>query len=244
MLAKGPAKKVTIYVNEETRYQTGPLYEAILTLLLHKGVAGATATRAIAGFGAQQLVHTAEIEELTQHLPIRIEFVEAAAKVDEILPTLYDMVSDGLIEVHDTIVVKAAVKERRTEPKHPHAKQQGKAKMMRIYLGEADQWKGEPLYEAIVKQLRMLEISGATVHRGILGYGAKGHAHKQSFWHLSRDLPIMIAIVDTEEKLNQAVDVLGAMIEDGLIVVSDVDVIRFVHSQSLAEVHDASRPTS
>jgi PII-like signaling protein len=154
------------------------------------------------------------------------------------------MVSDGLIEVHDTIVVKAAMKERRAEPKHTHAKQQGKAKLMRIYLGEADQWQSEPLYEAIVKQLRMLEISGATVHRGILGYGAKGHAHKQSFWHLSRDLPIMIAVIDTEEKLNQAVDVLGSMLQDGLIVVSDVDVIRFVHSHSLAEVPNASGPAS
>lgn len=143
----------------------------------------------IAGFGANQLVHTTDIEELTQHLPIRIEFVEVSAQVDQLLPTLYDMVSDGLSEVQDTMVVKAAIKERNTEPKLPHAKQHGKAKLMRIYLGEADPWKGEPLYEAIVKQLRRLEISGATVHRGILGYGATVHAYKQSFWHLSRDRP-------------------------------------------------------
>lgn len=114
----------------------------------------------IAGFGANQLVHTTDIEELTQHLPIRIEFVEVSAQVDQLLPTLYDMVSDGLSEVQDTMVVKAAIKERNTEPKLPHAKQHGKAKLMRIYLGEADPWKGEPLYEAIVKQLRRLEISG------------------------------------------------------------------------------------
>jgi PII-like signaling protein len=68
----------------------------------------------------------------------------------------------------------------------------GPAKKVPIYINEETRYQTGPLYEAIVKQLRMLEISGATVHRGILGYGAKGHAHKQSFWHLARDLPIMI----------------------------------------------------
>src|SRR5512136_1261192 len=99
MLTKGAAKKVTIYVNEDTRYHLGPLYEAILTFLLHKGVAGATASRAMAGFGAHQMVHTSTNNEVvTEHLPIRIEFVESEQKVQEILPALYDMVIDGLLE--------------------------------------------------------------------------------------------------------------------------------------------------
>ena len=115
---------------------------------------------------------------------------------------------------------------------------------MRIYLGEADKWHGEPLYEAIVKQLRMMDIAGATVYRGILGYGAKGHTHKQSFMHFSRDLPVMISIVDTPEKLIEASTAIEGMIQDGLIVVSDVDIIRLVHSHSLAEVTDATGATS
>ncbi len=241
MLSKGAAKKVTIYVNEMTRHHLGPLYEAILTFLMHKGVAGATACRAMAGFGANQVLHTTKIEDLMIDLPVRIEFVDAAEKVEEVLPTLYDMVTDGLIEVHDVTVVKAAMKSRKTEPTKPHQKIQGKAKMMRIYLGEDDQWKGQPLYEAIITRLRMMEISGATVHRGILGYGAKGHTHKQSFWHLSRDLPVMIAIIDTEDKLRTAAEMLETMIEDGLIVVSDVEVIRLLHSHSSTEEPDAKR---
>ena len=168
--------------------------------------------------------------------------METAEKVEEILPTLYDMVTDGLIEVQDTTIVKAAMKERKAEPKQPHEKIQGKAKMMRIYMGEADQWAGQPLYEAIVQRLRMMEISGATVHRGILGYGAKGHTHKQSFWHLSRDLPVMIAVIDMEERLREASEILETMIEDGLIVISDVEVIRFVHRQPLTEGSNVKRP--
>src|SRR5215467_3428735 len=111
MLSKGAAKKVTIYINEDTQYHLEPLYQAILNYLLHKGVAGATATRAMAGFGPHQIMHTTRIELLTEHLPIRIEFVEAAEKVDALIPTLYDMVSDGLIEVQDTTIVKSAMKE-------------------------------------------------------------------------------------------------------------------------------------
>src|SRR5882724_5547778 len=239
MLTAGAAKKVTIYVNEDARHRHGPLYEAILMFLLHKGVAGATASRCMAGFGAHHIMHTPNVEALAEHLPIRVEFVESAAKVDELLPTLYDMVADGLIEMQDTTVVKQAMAGRVAEPKQPHEAKRGRATMMRVFLGEADQWHGEPLHEAIVKRLRMMEIAGATVYRGILGYGAKGHTHKQSFMHISRDLPLMICVVDTPEKLAEASAAIEAMMEDGLIVFSDVEMIRLVR-----EVADAGGTAS
>jgi PII-like signaling protein len=228
MLQKGSAKKVTIYVNE------GTLSDSVLDFLLHKGVAGATATRAIAGFGAHQTMHTAKIEALAEHLPIRIEFIETAEKVDEIMPTLYDMVSDGVIEVQDTQVVKVANKEH-PSPKVPHSEMRGAARMMRIFLGESDNWQGEPLYEAIVNRLRGMDIAGATVYRGILGYGVKGHTHKGGRLPFSRDLPIMISVVDSQEKLTRAIDEIEPMMQDALIVLSDVDVIRLVRSKPEVE---------
>ena len=231
MLEKGTAKKVTIYVNEDARHHLGPLYESILTFLLHKGVAGATATRALAGFGLHGEMHTAKIEVLTRHMPIRIEFIESAQKVDELLPTLYDMVTEGVIEVQDTEIIKAVRQDRAPEPALPHTELKGKARLMRIYMGESDQWEGEPLYEAILKRLRLMEIAGATVYRGILGYGAKGHTHKTGRLHLSHDLPVMISVVDTEDQLQRAIEAVEAMMQDGLIVLSDVDVIRLVHAR-------------
>jgi len=240
MLPKGAAKKVTIYVNEDTRHHFGPLYEAILTFLVHKGVAGATVSRSLAGFGAHRVVHAAKVELLAEHLPVKIEFLDTAEKVDELLPTLYDMVTDGLIEMQDTTVIKAADAHEEPQAQPRHNIRRAKARLMRIFLGEADQWRGEPLYEAIVKRLRMMEIAGATVYRGILGYGAKGHTHKQSFLHLSRDLPVMIAVVDSDEKLAQASRAVEEMIEDGLIVFSDVDMVRLVRTHSLAEATEAS----
>jgi PII-like signaling protein len=244
MLSKGAAKKVTIYLNEDTQHHLGSLYEFILTFLMHKGVAGATATRALAGFGAHKVLHTPKVEVLAEHLPIRVEFIETAGKVDELLPTLYDMVSDGLIEVQDTNVVKVAMKDKRTlEPRQPHTRKAGTAKLMHIFMGEADRWHEEPLYDAIVKQLRMMDIAGATVYRGILGYGAKGHTHKQSFFHVARDLPIMISVVESEEKLNQAAIVIEEMLHDGLIVISDVKIVRLVHSSPPEEAANATLPT-
>ncbi|HEY3836555.1 MAG TPA: DUF190 domain-containing protein [Bryobacteraceae bacterium] len=238
MLTKGPAKKVTIFVNEDTRHNLGSLHDAILTFLLHKGVAGATATRAMAGFGSHKVMHTPSIEVLAEHLPIRIEFIDSAVKVEELLPTLYNMVDDGLIEVQDTTVHKIARKDRKPAEAvaAPHVKQQGPAKLMRVFIGESDRWHDEALYDAIVKKLRSMDIAGATVLRGIDGYGAKGHEHKASFFHLSRDLPIVISVIDTAEKIGAATAAVESMLTDGLIVTSDVEMTRLVQSSQEAPV--------
>lgn len=239
MLNKGPAKKVTIFVNEDSQFRMTPLHDAIMTFLMHRQVSGATATRAFSGFGAHHVLHTPRIEVLAEHLPIRIEFTETAERVEELLPTLFEMVADGLIEVQDTTVVKHVRKSKERPLALPHERKQGPAKLLRVFVGEADKWHGEPLYDAIIKKLRMMEISGATAYRGILGYGAKGHPHKRSFFHPMRDLPVMISVVDRRENITAAVEVIEAMLEDGLIVTSDVEMIRLVRSQT--EVSDESR---
>jgi PII-like signaling protein len=243
MLTKGPAQKVTIFVNETSQYHMQSLHDAILVFLLHKGVAGATATRAFAGFGSHQQLHTPDIEVLNIDLPIRIEFIETPEKVDEILPTLYEMVNDGLIEVQDTTVVKLARKSSKPDKKVPHDRLAGPATLLRVFMGEADRWHDEPLHDAIVKRLRMMEIAGATVYRGILGYGAKGHEHKRSFFHPMRDLPVMISVIDTKEKIVAAAEAIEAMLQDGLIVLSDVEMVRLVRSHSVTEAPHAAGST-
>lgn len=240
MLKKGSAKKVTIYVNEDTQYHKQPLYEAILTYLMHKGVAGATANRAVAGFGPHRVMHTTKTVLLAEHLPMRVEFVESEETVNLLLPALYDMVTDGLIEIHDTTIVKSAMEGQTVDARRPHQRQHGKGKLLRIYVRENDKWNGEPLHEAIMKQLRMMDFSGATVIRGISGYGITGEMHKQGLLHMSHDLPVMISVIESEEKLNQAMETIEAMIPDGLIVMSDVEYIRLVHGPIPMESSDAT----
>ena len=230
MLTKGPANKVTIFINEDVPHRMTSLHDALMTFLLHKGVAGATATRAFSGFGSHHALHTPSMEATAEHLPIRIEFVETPERVEELMPTLYEMVTDGLIEVQDTTVIKLTRVSSQEEPKLPHQRKVGPAKMLRIFLGEADKWHDEPLYDAIVKKLRLMDIAGATVYRGILGYGAKGHEHKKSFLHVSRDMPIMLSVIDTPEKIRAAAEVIEGMLEDGLLVISDVDMVRLVRA--------------
>jgi len=240
MLRKGPAKRVTIFINEDTQHHMTPLHDSIMTFLMHKGVAGATATRAYSGFGGHQMLHTHKIEVLTQHLPLRIEFVETPEKVEELLPTLYEMVTDGLIEVQDTTVVKLTRRSDEPEPMPAHEHKEGPAKLLRVFMGEADKWHEEPLYDAIVKQLRMMDIAGATVYRGILGYGAKGHEHKRSVFHPMRDLPIMISVIDAPEKITEAAEAIERMLEDGLIVTSEVEMVRLVRGRTPAETSDVT----
>ena len=244
MLIKGPAKKVTIFINEDTQHHMTALHDSIMIYLMHKGVSGATATRAYSGFGSHQLLHTPKIEVMALHLPIRIEFVETQEKVDEILPTLYEMVSDGLIEVQDTTVVKLARTPVKPQPRIPHELKKGSAKLLRVFMGEADKWHEAPLYDAIVKKLRMMDVAGATVYQGILGYGAKGHSHKATFFHPTRDLPIMVSVIDTAEKIAAAAEAIEEMLEDGLIVISDANIVRVVRSSQTTEAADATRISS
>jgi len=190
----------------------------------------------MAGFGGHRRIHTPRIEVLAEHLPVVVEFIESPAKVEELLPALTEMVTDGLIEVQETTVMKAGIGESKGTEPGEHVRRQGPARMMRVFIGEADRWHGEPLYEAIVKRLRELEISGATVYRGIMGYGAKGHTHKEDFWHLSKDVPVMLTVIDSAEKLSEAAIALESMIADGLIVFSDVEIVR------LGNPHATSQP--
>ena len=231
MLTPGPGKKVGIYVAEDQQYHGAAAYAAILDFLFFHNVSGATVTRGIAGFGADHHLHTTRVVELAVKLPIKVEFIETAAKVEELLPKLQEMAGTGLIEVQDTTIVKPAEKKhKRTAPKGPPLKHEGKAKMMRIFIGENDKWNGKPLHEAIVSGLRAHDIAGVTVYRGILGYGANRRIHKDAALSLSHDRPILLSIIDAEEKLRAFMPILEQMVLQGLVVLSDVDVIKYSHN--------------
>ncbi len=111
MLAPGLAKKVTIHVNEDTSSRSDFLSREILALLLREGIAGATLLRPEAGFGSHHRVHTPEGGiDTAQHMPLRIEFIDTARNVERVLPFLKELVTDGLVEAHDTfILLKTAV---------------------------------------------------------------------------------------------------------------------------------------
>ena len=113
--------------------------------------------------------------------------------------------------------------------------------MMRILIGEHDKWNGKPLHEALLQAFRANDIAGVTVYRGILGYGANRRIHKDSTLNLSHDAPILLTAVDSEEKLRALLPVLDQMVLQGLVVLSDVDIIKYSHAQPVPDAEEAQR---
>jgi PII-like signaling protein len=120
-------------------------------------------------------------------------------------------------------------------------KLESNAKMLRIYIGEDDQWQGKPLYVAIVEKCRELDIAGATVFRGLEGYGTSAHIRKSHLLPLSSDQPITIRVVDTEENLQRLLPALDQMVDEGMIAISDVEVIRYDQDGDPASSRTAPR---
>lgn len=110
-------------------------------------------------------------------------------------------------------------------------KLEGKAKILRIHFGEDDKWQDKPLYRAIVEKCRELDIAGATVFRGIAGYGASTLIRRRHALSFSHDAPLMVTVVDSEDKIQKLLPLLDQMVDEGLIAISDVEVIKYVHQQ-------------
>lgn len=104
------------------------------------------------------------------------------------------------------------------------------AVLLRIFIGESDRWKHQPLYEAIVMKARELHLAGATVLRGPMGFGKSSRVHTAKILRLSMDLPMVIEIVDTEENINAFLLALDDMMGGGLVTLEKVKVIRYRHT--------------
>ncbi len=234
MLTAGKAVKVSIYLSAGSTYRGMSAYSSILDFLFFRGVSGATVLKGVAGFGADHHLHSSSLVDISDHLPIKIEFIETQEKVNQLLGKLEEMAGSGMIEMQETTVAKPARLSKPQKSAGPaHVKIEGKAKLMRIYIGESDQWNGKPLHQALVHAMRANDLAGVTVYRGILGYGAHRRVHKDKPLHLSRDSSIMLSVVDTEEKLQAFLPIVDQMVAEGLVVLSEVDVIKYAYrSQS------------
>ena len=100
-------------------------------------------------------------------------------------------------------------------------------KLLRIFIGEQDRWKHQPLYEAIVHLAKQEGMAGATALKGFLGFGCKSHMHTAKLLRLSEDLPIIIEIVDSEEKIQRFLPALDEMVKEGLITLEKATVVMY-----------------
>lgn len=104
---------------------------------------------------------------------------------------------------------------------------QAMAKRLRIYIGESDKYKGRSLYHAIILKAKELDLAGASVFRGIMGYGANSRIHAASIVDLSSDLPILIEVIDSEEYIARLLPFLEEMVQEGMVTVDDIEVIKY-----------------
>jgi hypothetical protein len=107
---------------------------------------------------------------------------------------------------------------------------EGPAKLVRIYVGESDNWHGKSLYNAIVERARQEGLAGTTVTRGIEGFGANSRIHTASILRLSEDLPIKIEIIDVAERIERFLPLLDEMVNEGMITIQDCEVVKYVHA--------------
>jgi PII-like signaling protein len=200
----GPARKLTIYLTESDTRHGRPLYQILVDLAHRRGLAGATVVRGLMGFGARGKIHEPH-PDLVSKLPMRVELIDSAAAIDAILPDVHDLVADGLVLLSEVDVVQARARTTEMAPPPAHIKLAGQAQMWRIFIAAKAEWQGRPLHEAIVARLRQLDIAGATV--------------------LPADGDLVVIVVDAAAKLAAVRPALEEMVQQGLILQSDVDVV-------------------
>lgn len=108
MVTKGPAKKLTIYVDEADKFHGKPVYEVLLNIFFNKKLGGASVFRGVAGYGTDGIFHTAKMLELSTSMPVKIEVVESGELINSVLPDVCSVVERGIVEVSDTNVIKCS----------------------------------------------------------------------------------------------------------------------------------------
>lgn len=235
-MKSGPALRLVVTVSESARWHGRSVYHVLLDLFRHKGLEGAIVIRSIAGYSGRGMIHSVDVLDLATDLPVRVEAVDDPERIEAVLPDVYEIVECGLVEVQQTRVVKSLATDAGAAAPFSAEREDmmrlvGKAKRLEIHIGADDEWEGVPLHEAIVKRARHLDVAGATVCRGELGYGAAKRIHKHRAFALSKDDPVIVTVIDTKKKVDELLASVDGMLTGGcLISVMDVTVVKYSHA--------------
>jgi hypothetical protein len=236
-----------VYLQSADRPPHAPTYERIVKAARQEGLAGATVLKGIMGLGSRGLIPAAGWS-LSEHVPVIVEFVDAGDRIDAFLGLLEQHLINGLATLERANVM--IYRQRAQDPTGalhlaealwplstlPRLQPRTRMRinedgiLLRIFIGESDQFAGRPLYEAIVQKVRELGLAGATVLRGSEGFGANSVVHKAKLLEMSTDLPIVIEIVDVKEKVQLILPHLEQMVEEGMITMEYVTILMYRHN--------------
>jgi uncharacterized protein len=236
-----------VYLQNADRAPLMPTHERIVSAARKANLAGATVIHGILGAGYHGLLKASRWS-LVEHVPVIVEIVDSAPKIADFIKGPLDQIMiGGMLTLERAAVMMyresgsarspaaalaAQLKPLSTLPQiqpgdHMTINQNGV--LLRVFIGESDEFEGKPLYEAIVQKVRELGLAGATVLRASEGFGAHSVVHKSSLLEMSTDLPIVIEIVDENEKIQLLLPHLEKMVTEGMITMEYVVILMYRH---------------
>jgi PII-like signaling protein len=250
----GDTTLLRLYLNATEKWRGRVLFRAVVELARNRKLAGISVFPVEVGYGAHRTLRDSSSEYASFDMPILLEIVDATDHVMALVHELETMISEGLVVVSPIRVHRYAhageqslsqpegsqvgapsyANEASSEKVAAPMKIEGKARRLTVYVGSTDTWGRRNLAVAIVERCREMGMAGATLTRGIMGFGKHSVIHKAHFLGLSDDLPEKIEIVDRPEEIERLLPVLDQMIGGGLIVVEDVHVMRYLHDSGPA----------
>jgi PII-like signaling protein len=241
-----------IYLQSADRAPRIPSYERIVAAARKDKLAGATVLRGILGAGYHGIIKHSKWS-IVEHVPIIVEIVDSP---ENIMAFVHGPLNEIMIGGMLTLERAAVLMYRpRSEPQPnslrlaatleplstiPHIEPGSNMKikengiLLRAFIGESDKFENKPLYEAIVQKVRELGLAGATVLRGSEGFGANSVVHKAALLEMSSDLPVVIEIVDSEDKVNLLLPHLEKMVREGMVTMENVLVLMYRHGDEAA----------
>ena len=245
MSMQGEQVLLRVYLQSADRSPHTPTYERILRAARDTKMAGATTLRGILGLGAHGIIQRSAWS-IVEHVPVIVEIVDSAEKITAFIEqSLAPLMFHGLATLERANVMmyrhRAAEEPNKlnlgalltplsTVPQIQvggHMKANENGVLLRVFIGQSDHHEGRPLYEAIVHKAQDLQLAGATVLRGSEGFGAHSVVHESKLLEMSRNLPVIVEIVDTEDKIKLLLPSLESMVQEGMITMEHVVMLMY-----------------
>jgi PII-like signaling protein len=250
MTLQGEHVLLRIYLQRADRTPLAPTYERIVKAAHSEKMAGATVLQGIAGFGYHGPIRATTFS-IALYVPVIVEIVDTAEKIFAFISgPLEKIMIGGMLTLERAAVVMhrrqrgdssqklqlgPSLKPLSTIPElqpGPHMTSNESGILVRVFIGESDRFESQPLYEAIIQKAREIGVAGATVLRGTEGFGANSVVHKASMMEMSSDLPVVIEIVDSRQKIDLLLPHLEAMVSEGMITMEEVMVLIYRHNEN------------
>ncbi|NNM87178.1 MAG: DUF190 domain-containing protein [Phycisphaerae bacterium] len=234
-----------VYLRSSDLYHFSPIYERLVQAASRQRLAGATVLRGIMGFSSRSMLMPSDYR-LSSASPVIVELVDEGKKIGDFAQqVLPQQMKTGLATLERASVLMYRKKggsheSHLSEPIEPLSTLpdlKGDALMridhdgvlLRIFIGESDEWENKPLFEAIIQKARAAGLAGGTVLKGSMGFGANSVLHTNKVLVLSTDLPIVIEIVDSREKIENFLPTLDSLVREGMITMEGVHIYKYTH---------------